>query len=163
MIGVFIASFAGTTLDSATRVQRYIIAELATKTGFTMISNKWTASGLAVISAAALAFSSGMDGKGALLLWPLFGAVNQLLGGLALLVATVYLAKQYRKRALITGIPCIGVMIMTLWASILNQVQFGNQQSWFIYGLNAIITLLAIIISIEACLVLRRCLLSKKK
>ena len=66
IIGVFIASFAGTTLDSATRVQRYIVSELFSHTPFKRLTNKWSATAFAVICAALLAFSSGANGKGAL-------------------------------------------------------------------------------------------------
>ena len=46
---------------------------------------------IAVGSALILAFATGADGKGALELWPLFGAVNQTLAALALIIITLYL------------------------------------------------------------------------
>ncbi len=46
---------------------------------------------IAVGSALILAFATGADGKGALKLWPLFGAVNQTLAALALIIITLYL------------------------------------------------------------------------
>jgi len=93
VIGVFIASFAGTTLDTATRVQRYIVGEIFQPTRVRVLANRYAATGFAVVTAAALAFISGADGKGALKLWPLFGAVNQLLAALALFVVTFYLRR----------------------------------------------------------------------
>jgi carbon starvation protein len=94
IMGVFISSFAGTTLDSAVRIQRYVVGELAEDLKLPKLSNRWTATTIAVITAAALAFVNTQDGKitfganalGALRLWPLFGTVNQLLAALALLV-----------------------------------------------------------------------------
>ncbi len=149
IVGVFIASFAGTTLDSATRVQRYVIQELATQTKFGPLKNKWGATAFAVISAALLAFSSGMSGKGALSLWPLFGAVNQLLGGLALCVATVYLLKRVGVKSLVTGIPAIIVLIITCWAAFLNHLHFVSQGSGLLVLINAIIFSLACWIIVE--------------
>jgi len=59
IVGVFIASFAGTTLDTSTRLQRYIISELFAESKWSILSNKWVATGLAVGTAGVLAFSSG--------------------------------------------------------------------------------------------------------
>lgn len=146
IVGVFIASFAGTTLDSATRVQRYVIAELGEQFNVSWLTNKWIATAIAVISALALAFSSGFNGKGALLLWPLFGALNQLLGGLALLVATVYLKKRVGTWSLLTGLPCIFIMIMTFWASIINQIDFIHSMNWILAAINGLVILMTILI-----------------
>ena len=61
IMGVFIASF-GTTLDTSTRLQRYMISELAKSAQINVSTLKATF--IAVITAAVLAFSSGMSGKG---------------------------------------------------------------------------------------------------
>jgi carbon starvation protein len=149
IIGVFIASFAGTTLDSATRVQRYMITEMFSGTSIQWIKNKYGATAIAIISAMVLAFSSGFDGKGALSLWPMFGAVNQLLGGLALLVATVYLRKKSRWSFLITGLPCIALMITTLWASWINQLSFIADGMIVVGVVNGVILILSLAILLE--------------
>jgi carbon starvation protein len=70
IMGVFVASFAGTTLDTATRIQRYVISELGSDLKIKQVANRHTATSVAVVSAALLAFASGADGKGALTLWP---------------------------------------------------------------------------------------------
>ena len=74
IMGVFVASFAGTTLDTATRIQRYVISEIASDTKVDILCNRYTATAVVIISAALLAFASGADGMGALTLWPMFGA-----------------------------------------------------------------------------------------
>ena len=113
IMGVFVASFAGTTLDTATRIQRYVIAEMASDFHIGFLENRWTATAATVVTAFILAFATGADGKGALILWPLFGAVNQLLAGLALLILTLYLRRRgsYYWVALI---PCVFIMSMTM-------------------------------------------------
>ena len=50
----------------------------------------WISTIIAVVTAALLAFSSGVSGKGALQLWPLFGALNQLLATFGLGLLSIY-------------------------------------------------------------------------
>jgi carbon starvation protein len=142
IMGVFVASFAATTLDSATRLQRYVIAELCGAGTLTAVStecggdagrrrpmsvaaailgNRYGATATAVLTAGALAlsdvFTRGLSGAGlgGLVLWPIFGATNQLLGGLALLVVTVWLVRTGRP-CWVTAIPMIFMLLMTGWA-----------------------------------------------
>src|SRR5690606_23195852 len=107
---------AGTTLDTACRLQRYVVQELAESllpasaasapvqpSSFTLhplrlLQNMHGATIFAVVVAAALAMmpASGVwswetIGSGGMILWPLFGATNQLLGGLAFMVILFYL------------------------------------------------------------------------
>ncbi len=147
LMGVLVASFAGTTLDTACRLQRYVIQELAStfaprvsatacvacgydlsfnESGacpecgasansnppspkgrgstisfnpFVWLTNMHGATIFAILLAAAIAalpapgavWSLQTAGTGGLILWPLFGATNQLLGGLAFLVITFWL------------------------------------------------------------------------
>ncbi|GIT30167.1 MAG: hypothetical protein Ct9H300mP1_22130 [Planctomycetaceae bacterium] len=48
VIAVLVASFAATTLDTATRLQRYVLQELAGTFRITPLTNKYAATGLAV-------------------------------------------------------------------------------------------------------------------
>jgi len=114
IMGVFVACFAGTTLDTATRLQRYVISELGGGIGVKPLRNKYLATTVAVVAAGALALWDG-KGTGGLLLWPLFGATNQLLAALAFLVITVYLAKK-AKPILFTLIPFFVMLAITAWA-----------------------------------------------
>jgi carbon starvation protein len=149
IMGVFVASFAGTTLDTATRIQRYVISELGSDLKIKHVANRHVATSAAVISAALLAFASGADGKGALTLWPLFGAVNQTLAALALILATLYLRKKNGLKWLITGIPAVFMSVMTLWASLMNQVEFGADNNILLQVINAAIILIVTWIIIE--------------
>ncbi len=149
IMGVFVASFAGTTLDTATRIQRYVISELGSDLKIKHVENRHVATSAAVISAALLAFASGADGKGALTLWPLFGAVNQTLAALALILATLYLRKKNGLKWLITGIPAVFMSVMTLWASLMNQIEFGADNNILLQVINSAIILIVTWIIIE--------------
>lgn len=135
IIGVLIASFAGTTLDTATRIQRYVITEMAVDHKIPFLHRRHPATALAVLSAAALAFSEA-GGKGALMLWPLFGTSNQLLAGLVLLVATVYLMKR-GMRAWPVVIPMIFMIVTSSWTMIVNVQRFSGsgQHHLFVIGI----------------------------
>jgi carbon starvation protein len=149
VMGVFVASFAGTTLDTATRIQRYVIAELFGDLKINFLTGRYVATFIAVISALILAFATGASGKGALKLWPLFGAVNQTLAGLALLIIALYLKTKGGMKWLVAGIPAGFMALMTIWAVVMNQTKFGTQHNMLLQVVNAIILVLAVWIVIE--------------
>lgn len=151
IMGVFVASFAGTTLDTATRIQRYVVTELFAEMKWKPLTNKYAATGFAVLTAAALAFGTGADGKGALSLWPMFGAVNQVLAALALFVMTVYLSKKKGYKFLVTGIPCLFMLVMTVWSVVINEINFIKAGNTLLVVLNGIILLLALAMIFECC------------
>ncbi|MBN2281205.1 MAG: carbon starvation protein A [Candidatus Marinimicrobia bacterium] len=152
LMGVFIASFAATTLDTATRLQRYVVAECARSINLKFFTQKHAATAFAVITALILAFYNG-TGKGALVLWPLFGTCNQLLAGLSLLVITVYLIRKKVTYGF-TMIPMIFMFVMTSWAMKINLVNFYNQKNWLLVFVGTIILILEIWIIIETVILL---------
>ena len=138
LMGVLVASFAGTTLDTACRLQRYVIQELAATIGgkasdegeqptapFVLLQNKHGATIFAVVIATAMAavppggaeWTLANAGKGGLILWPLFGATNQLLAGLSFLVIMFYLWRRGRAVWFLV-IPAVFMLIMPMWAMI---------------------------------------------
>ncbi len=137
LMGVFIAAFAATTLDSATRIQRYIVSELVTMNKMPVLAKKHPATFIAVGSALALAFADG-SGSGAMALWPLFGSLNQLLSGLALLVLTIYLVYR-RKNFFITGIPMVFMFVMTLWAMGIQIADFYTKNNYLLLIISCLV------------------------
>lgn len=152
-MGVFIVSFAATTMDTATRLQRYIVGELCTALRFKAGSKKHPATLIAVVTAFFLAFYNG-SGTGALILWPLFGATNQLLAGLALLVITIYLARR-KSNFLYTMIPMVFMIIMTSWAMIINLKNYFVTGNWLLFFIGFITIILEIWMIIESVIVLK--------
>jgi len=143
IIAVFIVSFAGTTLDSATRIQRLSLQEILTgRTGKVVkpFGNRYFVTFIVVALAALLAFSKPAA-KGALILWPLFGSLNQLLAALALAVVTVYLIAK-KKNFWLTAIPMLFVLMFTLWAMIDNLIRFIKQSDVLLSSISAVILVL---------------------
>ena len=115
--GAFIAvtilnAFILTTLDTATRISRYLTAELFG------IKNRYLATMLIVILSAALAFS-GKWNK----IWPAFGASNQLVAALALFVLSCWLLSK-NKSARFTLLPAFFMLITTVLALVLQAVRY---------------------------------------
>ncbi len=148
-ISVIVISFAATSLDTATRIQRLIIGELGTAYKIKPLQNRYLGAALAVVPSLLLALLVQAPGRGAgsggFLLWPLFGATNQLVGGLTLLIATFFLWK-LGKPVIYTLIPMIFLVIVTTGSMLLNfRVFAGNL---------LLIVLSAVILGLEIWLVL---------
>jgi carbon starvation protein len=149
IMAVFVASFAGTTLDTATRIQRYVVGELGNSIKLPALNNRWVGTAIAVGTALILAFATGADGKGALKLWPLFGAVNQTLAALALIIITLYLKARGGLKWMVAGLPAIFMSVMTIWAVIMNQVTFGAAHNMLLQVINMVILVIAVWIAVE--------------
>jgi carbon starvation protein len=124
IMSVFVASFAATTLDTSIRIQRYVVGELGAAVKVKPLTSRHGASIAAVVTAGALALADG-SGKGGLVLWPLFGATNQLIACLALLVVTTYL-KRRNKPVHYTIIPAAFMFVVTGLAMGYNIYTFGK-------------------------------------
>ena len=83
IMAVLVASFAATTLDTATRLQRYVIQELAQTMQIKPLTNRYAATALALFLGGAVALMPGPNGPGSggLILWPLFRCSESVVGG----------------------------------------------------------------------------------
>ena len=134
IIAVLVACFAATTLDSATRLQRYVIQELGSTLQVKPLTNMYIATLVAVGLGGAIAMipnAKGQIGQGGMLLWPLFGATNQLLAGFAFLVTAFYLWRRSKP----VGFVLIPTMIMiALPAAALIWQLFDPVSGWLMSG-----------------------------
>ena len=201
VMGVLVASFAGTTLDTACRLQRYVVQEIAAalagRSGLVEggsgasagvsahpqahrwrtrllgpLRNKHGATIFAIVLAMLIAAlpapgtpvsiadawngvpsNPGVDepaevvsgfaglgvwlstygGKGGMILWPLFGATNQLLAGLAFLVIAFYLRRRGVPLWFIT-IPMVFMLIVPAWAmfTLVPQWMGADSPNWVV-------------------------------
>ena len=142
---VFIVSFANTTLDSAARIQRISLQEIFTSSSGKIrkpMNNRYIATFVIVVAAAAMTFFKP-GGQGAMVLWPLFGSLNQLMAALALGVITVYFASK-KISIYYTLIPMLVILVLTLWAMKENLVRFLNEGETLLVVLSALILLLTV-------------------
>ncbi len=118
---MFEALFILTTVDTGTRVARYVLHELLGKVHKPFSNTAWLpgnlmTSALVVMSWGYLIYTGSIS-----TIWPLFGTGNQLLATIALAVTTTFLVNMGKaKYAFITAIPMCFVGVTTLTAGVLS-------------------------------------------
>tara|TARA_Y100000590_G_scaffold269774_1_gene302936 strand:+ start:18459 stop:20180 length:1722 start_codon:yes stop_codon:yes gene_type:complete len=143
LMAVLVISFAATTLDTATRIQRFILNEFGLAIKLKPLTNRYIATAIAIIPAILLAFWNVSDpGTGATkqagwILWPIFGASNQMLAALTLMVLSLYYW-QKKKPVLPILIPMLIVLAITFTALVANALKFYNQNT-VLFGLTIIL------------------------
>ena len=114
-----------------------------------VLGNRFVATAIAVMAIAFFAFyeipdaASGVSKPAGLVLWTLFGTTNQMLAGLTLLVATLYLYQRGRN-PLFTGIPMVFMLISTLTALAENLAKFWRKEQYLLLTVG-----LALVLGIE--------------
>jgi len=138
-----VSAFALTSLDTATRLARYMFQEffeinkesIETKNQ-SILQNRYVSTLITVGFGAALTFSGQ-----SMSIWPVFGSANQLLAALALLALTAYVAYLKEKKTFVL-IPMLFMFSVTLTAlGTLIYTNFINQN----YTLSIISTLLFVL------------------
>jgi carbon starvation protein len=151
LLATMVVLFAGTTMDSGVRLQRYIIQEWGDIYGIRLFKNGLVATVIAVGACLALAFGAGgSEGTGGMIIWPLFGSTNQILAGMTLLILSVMLIKMKRP-ASVTLIPMVFVLVMAVIAAgIILIKQFIPQEKWLLAGINVLVLVTSIMVILDA-------------
>ena len=89
------------------------------------------------------------------MLWQLFGSTNQLIAGLALITATVYLRQKGRNYWPL-AIPAVGMIAITLFSLSLKIRDFRAQGEHLLLGLAIGLVLIALGVGATAVQALRR-------
>jgi carbon starvation protein len=156
LLATMVVLFAGTTMDSGVRLQRYIIQEWGEIYGIALFKNGIIATLVAVACCLLLAFGAGgASGSGGLTIWPLFGSTNQILAGLTLLVISVMLLKLGRP-VRYTLIPMIFVLITSSWAAVLKLIEWYQAKNWLLVTIDVIVLVTSILVILEAASVISK-------
>ena len=156
LLAVIAVLFASTTLDTSVRLQRFIIQEWGQIYQIAPLTNRYLSTALAIFSCLLLAFGAGgTDGTGGMTIWPLFGTTNQLLAALTLLVISVLLVKLARSYWY-TLIPLVFVLLMTVFALLLQLAEFWIDGDYFLLFLDILILIAAVWVILESALVFNR-------
>ena len=156
LLATMVVLFAGTTMDSGVRLQRYIIQEWGDIYNIPVLRKGVLATLVAVTCCLALAFGAGgASGSGGLIIWPLFGSTNQILAGLTLLVITVMLIKLGRP-AKYTMIPMIFVLITSSWAALIKLKEFYLAGNWLLVTIDVVVVITTFMVILEAASVISK-------
>jgi len=151
LIGItMLKTFVMTTLDSATRITRYLCSELLGDTlHVPFMKNKYAATALVGILAGALALTNWKA------IWPVFGASNQLIASLVFIAASAYLAMRGRNW-LFAGIPAILMLVTTLGALAWQTHSFltAEQPKWMLGIVAIVLMVLAVFVLVGSVRVL---------
>ncbi|WP_027611843.1 carbon starvation CstA family protein [Pseudomonas sp. URIL14HWK12:I6] len=124
---LFEALFILTAVDAGTRAGRFMLQDLlGSFVPALKRTDSWTANLIATAGCVAmwgyLLYQGVIDPLGGInTLWPLFGISNQMLAGIALMLATVVLIKMKRQRYVwVTMLPAVWLLICTVSAGFIK-------------------------------------------
>lgn len=142
-----ISAFALTSLDTATRLARFIFQEGFAKNSESIsenaniLTNRYVSTGITVAISGALAF------YGWTVIWPIFGSANQLLSAIALLALGVWLKKSGREHKMAT-LPMVFMFAVTIVA--LVQLIFANLTNYVLLGFSLALLVLSLVLIKQA-------------
>ena len=163
-----VSAFCLTSLDTATRLARYMFQEFWLKPGETykdVTGIKATLCNPIVATAITVVLGVGLGMTGYSKIWPLFGAANQLLAGLALLTVCAWLGNIGRNNKMFY-LP-MGFMLVVTLVSLFQTVtarvgmitsdnpEVLAKVDWGTYAqaiLGALLFVLAIVLAVEGCM-----------
>ena len=145
LVGItMLKTFIMTSLDTATRICRYMCNELLGETfGIGIMKNKYAAVILVGVLAGALALGNWQA------IWPVFGASNQLIASLVLIVASVYLLSRNRQ-FVFTAVPAVIMLVTTIGALVYKTYSFitAEKANILLATISVILIILAIFLSV---------------
>ena len=150
LLATMVILFAGTTMDTGVRLQRYIIQEWAEIYRIPSFTKGWVATLIAVAACLLLSFGAGgASGNGGMIIWPLFGSTNQILASMTLLIISIMLIKLNRP-ARYTLIPMVFVLTMSFLAGVITLIQFIKDKNYLLSVIEMIVLVTSILVMLEA-------------
>jgi len=142
-------SFILTSLDTATRLARYQLQEFTD-----MKLDRYTATAVGLVVAGVLVFMKTGGKPAWQLIWPVFGASNQLVAALALLAIGVWIVKGLKKSANFVMIPMVFMLVTTIAALFL--LIKDNMSNFILSGISVVLLVLAVMLVKEAWAALKK-------
>jgi len=143
-----VSAFALTSLDTATRLARFMFQEYFEDKQKDkkplLITNRYVSTAITVAFGAALTFSGQT-----MSIWPVFGSANQLLAALALLALTVWIAN-LKKGFLFVMIPMLFMFAVTLTALGMLVYQNFITTNYTLSLISVLLFSLAVLLGIKA-------------
>jgi carbon starvation protein len=137
-------SFILTTLDTATRIGRYLTRELFG------VKNRYLATLIVVVLSGWLGLSGNWNK-----IWPIFGAANQLVAALALLVITMWLLSR-NASIIYTAVPCVFMLLTTIGALLYSLPGYFRNKDILLGLISVALLVLAVYMLYEAVIYLKR-------
>ncbi|UCH29904.1 MAG: carbon starvation protein A [Myxococcales bacterium] len=160
-MAVLVIAFAATSLDTATRIQRFILSELGSALRIKPLTNPYIATVVAVVPAMYLALAetpdpaTGQAKAVGWVLWPIFGASNQLLAALTLMTLALYFFARKRPVWPLV-IPMLLVMPVAALALLTKLQQFIAQGNAPLIALASLLLVLLLWMVAEGMLAVRK-------
>jgi len=152
LIGItMLKTFVMTTLDSATRITRYIGTELLGETfGIPGMKNKYGVTLLIGFLAGVLALGNWKA------IWPIFGSANQLVASVVFIVTSVWLFARGKNWKL-TAVPAVLMLITTISALVVKTNEFltAEPAKYLLASIAVILIALALFILVQSIRIVR--------
>ncbi|MBW2588991.1 MAG: carbon starvation protein A, partial [Deltaproteobacteria bacterium] len=161
LMAVLVIAFAATSLDTATRIQRFILSELGAALRIKPLTNRYIATIIAVVPAMYLALAetpdpaTGQARAVGWVLWPIFGASNQLLAALTLMTLSLYFFARKRPVWPLV-IPMVLVMPIAALALVTKLQQFLAEGNAPLAALATLLLVLLLWMIVEGIIAVRR-------
>ncbi|HPL63275.1 MAG TPA: carbon starvation protein A [Syntrophales bacterium] len=149
--GLWISAFALTTLDTTNRIARYCLVEMLAPVKnaagglYNIVTNRWIASLVPAMLGIYLAWSKQFT-----IVWPAFGAANQLIASIALMTGAAFVAKKLKSKfAVMATVPAwflwFTVTAAIIWFMIVvmpDNIAKAPGQGWTVQVIMGIMLLL---------------------
>jgi carbon starvation protein len=147
---MFEALFILTTIDTGTRVARFILQEMLSPIYKPLAKGTYMPGVIATSFLVTYAWYYLLKGGTISTIWPMFGIANQLLGVIALSIGTTYILRRSAKRvyALVTFVPFtfMAVTVLTSGVQYVHKITAGPQADWVKGSLTMTMMVLAVVV-----------------
>ena len=141
---IILNAFILTTLDTATRICRYVFSELVG------VENRFFSASVVVILSGLISFGGKWR-----LIWPTFGASNQLIAAFTLLIVTSWLLINGRS-ALVTFVASIFMLATTICALLFQIITYFKKAQFFLFFISLFLIVIAVFMFLETIASLKR-------